>query len=277
MSLTLMYITNEPDIARIAENAGIDRIFVDMEYIGKSERQRGMDTVQSHHTISDVKRVKNAVCSAEVLVRVNPIHDAAVDYCSSEEEINAAVNAGADVIMLPFFKTAQEAEYFIQLVAGRAKTMLLVETPEAVEAIDDILKLKGIDEIHIGLNDLSLGYGRKFMFELLADGTVEKLCLKFRLSGIPYGFGGIASLGKGMLPAEYIIKEHYRLGSTRVILSRSFCNTSQIHDLDTIRSIFISGIRDIRTLEEECKIHSDYFAENQQSVSEKIRMIREGM
>lgn len=276
MSLTLMYITNEPDIARIAENAGIDRIFVDMEYIGKSERQRGMDTVQSHHTISDVKRVKNAVCSAEVLVRVNPIHDAAVDYCSSEEEINAAVNAGADVIMLPFFKTAQEAEYFIQLVAGRAKTMLLVETPEAVEAIDDILKLKGIDEIHIGLNDLSLGYGRKFMFELLADGTVEKLCLKFGLSRIPYGFGGIASLGKGMLPAEYIIKEHYRLGSSCVILSRSFCDVSKVGDIKQVEDIFNTGIQGIRSLEQQCAkyaMDSSYFTDNHKEIVKRVQMI----
>ena len=44
------------------------------------------------------------------------------------------------------------------------------------------------------------------MFELLADGTVEKLCVKFKMKGIPYGFGGIASIGHGELPAEDIIK-----------------------------------------------------------------------
>ena len=33
MALKLMYITNNPDIARIAEDAGVDRIFIDMEYI----------------------------------------------------------------------------------------------------------------------------------------------------------------------------------------------------------------------------------------------------
>ena len=47
MSLKLMYITNSPRIAEIAENVGVDRIFVDMEYIGKSERQGGMDTAYS--------------------------------------------------------------------------------------------------------------------------------------------------------------------------------------------------------------------------------------
>lgn len=52
--------------------------------------------------------------------------------------------------------------------------MLLLETPEAVEIIDEILQLKGINYIRIGLNDLSLGYGMKFMFQLLADETVDR-------------------------------------------------------------------------------------------------------
>ena len=108
--------------------------------------------------------------------------------------------------MLPFFKTLNEVAQFLTYVNGRVKTMLLLETPEAVEIIDEILQLKGIDYIHIGLNDLSLGYGMKFMFQLLADGTVERLCTKFREKGIPYGFGGIASLGKGMIPAEMIFE-----------------------------------------------------------------------
>lgn len=56
MSLKLMYITNQPEIAQIAESAGVDRIFADLEYIGKSDRQGGMDTVQSRHTIDDVKK-----------------------------------------------------------------------------------------------------------------------------------------------------------------------------------------------------------------------------
>lgn len=41
MPLKLMYITNSEDVAHIAEEAGVDRIFVDMEYIGKTDRQGG--------------------------------------------------------------------------------------------------------------------------------------------------------------------------------------------------------------------------------------------
>lgn len=167
---------------------------------------------------------------AELLVRVNPIHDATKEYGSSKEEIAMAIENGTDIIMLPYFKTTKEVERFVKLVDGKCKTMLLVETPEAVEIIDEILNIDGINECHIGLNDLSLGYGMNFMFELLADGTVERLCSKFHEKGIKYGFGGIASIGRGLLPAENIIIEHYRLGSSMTILSRSFCDVNKFQN-----------------------------------------------
>lgn len=270
MALKMMYITRDPAIARIAEENGVDRIWVDLEYIGKAKRQGGMDTVQSHHTIEDIRVIRGAIRRAELLVRVNPIHEATADYGDSRSEIEAAIAAGADRLMLPYFKTAAEVETFLHIINGRVKNVLLLETPEAVAAIDEILRLPGIDEIHIGLNDLSLGYGMKFMFQLLADGTVERLCLRFREAGIPYGFGGIASLGKGLLPAERVIREHYRLGSTRVILSRSFCNTEKITDLGEVRRVFENGMREIRALEAECEQHAAYFWDNRKEAEAAI-------
>lgn len=271
--LKLMYITNQPEIAKIADDNGVDRIFVDLETLGKQERQGGMDTVQSRHSIEDIPRVKDVIKKAKIMVRVNPLHDATGEYLSSKEEIDAVIEAGADIIMLPYFKSAKEVETFIQYVSGRVKVLPLVETPEAVNCIDEILSLDGLDEIFVGLNDLSLGYGKKFMFELLTDGTLEMLAAKLRQIEIPFGFGGIASLGKGMLPSEYIIREHYRLGSTCAILSRSFCRTDIVKDLNEIRKIFETGLPEIRRLEEECEKHSTYFQENRKEVVEKIRTI----
>ena len=271
--LKLMYITNHPEIARIVEGAGVERIFIDMEYIGKSVRQGGMDTVQCHHTVEDIRTVKQAVNKAQLMVRCNPIHEATAEYSSSKEEIDAAIRAGADILMLPYFKTAKEVRDFVRFVDGRAKTLPLVETPEAVACIDEILETDGIDEIFIGLNDLSLGYGMTFMFQLLTDGTVESLCEKFKAKGIPYGFGGIAALGKGLLPAERVIAEHYRLGSTCAILSRSFCNTNVITDLYEVRRIFDSGLKEIRAWEEKCASGEIDFSENRKEVGTAIGKI----
>ena len=273
MPLNLMYITNNPDIALIAENAGVDRIFVDMEYIGKSDRQCGMDSVQSHHTFQDIERIRAVLTKADLLVRCNPIHEKTQDYSSSEDEINRIIECGADIIMLPYFKTTSEVETFLKCVGGRVKTMLLVETPEAVENIDEILNLQGIDFVHVGINDLSLGYHKKFMFELLTDGTVEILCSKFKHKGLPYGFGGIASLGKGMVPAEMIIKEHYRLGSSCAILSRSFCDCNKVIDLYKLRTLFFTEIENIRLFEKMCSSYSSFFEDNERLLKQSIDRI----
>ena len=272
--LNLMYITKHPEIARIAEEAGVDWIFVDMEFIGKDCRQGGLDTVQNHHTVEDVANIRAAVTKAKVLVRINPIHDTMDDYPSSEEEIEAVIQAGADIVMLPYFKTTEEVHRFIGYVGGRAKTCLLVETPEAADLLDQIVEIDGIDMIHIGLNDMHLALKMKFMFQLLTDGSVDKWTCIIAQKGIMYGFGGLASLNGGTVPGRMILKEHYRLGSQMVIVSRAFCNTDNMTDLDKVRSIFNNGIADIRKMENEMnKLSKEDFKNNHKAVCDAVGII----
>lgn len=274
MSLKLMYITNKPAVAEIAEEAGVDWIFLDMEFIGKDARQGGLDTVQNHHTVKDVANIKAAVKKAKVLVRVNPIHEALPDYPSSKDEIDATIKAGADIVMLPFFKTVDEVKQFINYVDGRAKTLLLMETVEAANLVDEILEVPGIDMIHLGLNDMHLELGMKFMFELLANGTVEKLGNKIKAKGIPFGFGGIATLDGGALPGSMVLKEHVRLGSSMVIVSRSFCNTDIVTDLNEVKRIFDNGISGLRALEKEAsQADAAYLEENRKAVVAAVNKI----
>ena len=277
MALTLMYITNNPTLAEIAQTAGVDRIWVDMEYIGKEERQGGLDTVKSRHTVADIRKLRPVVTTAELMVRINPIHEATDGYPSTEEEVEQTIAAGADVIMLPMFRTKADVARFLRAVNGRTKTVLLFETAEAVENIDDILSLPGIDEVHIGLNDLHLAYKMKFMFELLCEGTVQRLCEKFKARGVKYGFGGIARVGLGMLPAEYIITEHYRLGSGAAILSRGFCDANRVEDPQTVREIFMEGVRNIRLKEAEVSaLTKEQYEENLEIIREKVGRIVAG-
>lgn len=272
--LKLFYITNRPEIAEIADSADVDRIFVDMEYIGKEARQGGMDTVKNHHTIQDIENLKPILRKSELLVRVNPLHDRLEDYPETETEINQAIKAGADIIMLPMYRTIEDVERFIRAVDGKAKTMLLCETPEAARNMAEVVKLKGINEIHIGLNDLHLALHKKFMFELLADGTVDKITDIIKASGIPYGFGGIARIGYGILPAEKIIAEHYRLGSSMAILSRSFCNVAKMTDLEEIRNIFNKEVHRIRKAEQSFELYSpEQFSANHDEVKELTAQI----
>ena len=202
-----------------------------------------------------------------------------MDYPSSEEEIESVIEAGADVVMLPWFKTIDEIRRFLRAVDGRVRTNLLLETKEAADLLDDILLIDGIDEIHIGLKDLAMSMGRSFMFELLTDGTVEALCRKMNAAGMYYGFGGIAAPGHGIVPAEMIIREHYRLESRMVILSRAFCNIKETgYDLETVKSVFEHDVPTIRALEKECRYYlkmkdterTGYFFSNQQKLKEAV-------
>ncbi len=262
MALKLMYITNKPEVAEIIDEYGVDRIFLDLEIIGKEERQGHLDTVISKHSINDVAKLRKVIKKGELLVRCNPVND------GTQHEIDKIVHDGADIIMLPYFKTVKEVEVFLKCVNGRVKTMLLFETPQAVEIVDYILSLDGIDEVHIGLNDLHIGYGLDFMFELLTNGVVERLCSSFAKKGIPYGIGGIAALGKGTLNAEYIIAEHYRLGSSGAILSRSFSNLNHYDNIEDFKLRFLAGLTEIRNYENILSAKDEaFFTSNRETMS----------
>ena len=271
MSLKLMYITNRPEIAQIAESAGVDRIWVDLEVKGKELRQKGKDTVKSHHTISDVACLSKVLTTSELMVRINPWDE------ESTEEIDAVIAAGAERIMLPMWKTSQEVDLFLKEVGKRVSTILLLETKEAAECLDAVLENPLVEEIHIGLNDLHSSYGLKFMFELLSNGTVESLCRKIAAKGIPYGFGGIARIGEGMLPAEKVLCEHYRLNSSMVILSRSFCNVTQGTTPDEVEELFQTNMKRLRDYEEKTAALSDEALEkNRKEVEEIVNSIVTG-
>lgn len=271
MALQMMYITNDPKIARIAEKYSVDRIWVDLEVIGKQERQGGMNTVQSNHVIEDVKRIKESIeGKAKLQVRVNPIHS------NSKQEIDRVIEYGADILMLPFFTTVEEVEEFIKMVEGRAQTCLLLETIGAENCLEQILEVSGIDEIHIGLNDLHLQYKLNFMFELLANGKVEEICSKIAEKGIRYGFGGIAKLDEGMLPARHIIGEHYRLGSQMAILSRSFYDSWIATDMEEVERAFKYGLGEIREYEGRLQNESkDFFERNRTLLRDEVQQIVE--
>lgn len=265
-----MYITNDVNIAQIAQRAGVDRIWIDLEKLGKEERQKG-DTVKSDHSIQDIKRIKPYLGKSKLQVRINPLNP------NSVEEIEKVIEYGADIVMLPYYKTIHEVTNFLEIINERVKTCLLLETKEAHDCLRDTLEINAINEIYIGLNDLHLSYNKKFMFELLTDGTVSDITAKIKRKKLPYGFGGVARIGEGLLPAEMILAEHYRLGSTRVILSRSFCNTNDyLKAPDLFEKDFTENVLKIRMFEEYLqKQDSNYFLNNYELVRGKINYILE--
>ena len=264
--MKLMLLTGNPEFAKKAERCGVDRIFLDLEYINKAERQMGRNTFITENTVYDVMPLRKVLKKSELLVRVNPINPL------SKQEIDMVCEQGADLVMLPMVYDSGDVKEFVKLVEGRAKTVPMIETPQALARIDEILEVEGVDEIYIGLNDLHIGMGLSFMFELLSGGIIEYAAEKIKAKGIPFGFGGMAKIGEGTLPAENVLAEHIRLGSQSVILSRTFRNEvdaegKRVLDLD----LEISKIR--KKEEEISKWNEAQFEENRQSVIKTVREI----
>lgn len=212
----LMILCDNSKSAIDAQNAGIDRVFYDLEYVGKAERQHGRNTVKSNNSIDNIPDVRKVVTTSELLVRTNPIH------AYSQAEVDKAIAYGADILMLPMVIDHHDVEQYVKMVGGRAQVCIMIETAASMARLDKILAVKGVDEIFVGLNDLHISMGLRFMFELLSGGLVEYIANKCNAVGMPFGFGGIARIGEGDLPSDNILGEHVRLGSTSVILSRTF-------------------------------------------------------
>lgn len=208
-----LFITNIPDVARHVEQYGVTRIFLDLEINGKQERQGHLDTVISRHKINDVEKVAAVLKTAKLMVRLNPLHK------GTQREVDEAIKLGADIIMQPMFKSVAEVRAFGSIINGRAKFIPLVETVGGAKDIHLIDSLECVDELHIGLNDLHLELGLEFMFEIISSGMIDEMVKGLQK---PYGIGGIARVGEGVIPGEMVMAEHVRLGSSAVILSRAF-------------------------------------------------------
>lgn len=214
----LTLFTNDADLAQAGNDAGINRIGLDLEKIGKEHRQDSSKAWVSNHEIHEIQAIRDKLTCAALFARTNPIHD------GSRDEINCLIDQGVNVLMLPMFHTVKEAATFIDLVNGRALVSLLVETAASAIRLHEIIKLPGIDEIHIGLNDMHLDMKLSNHFEVLTSGFVDMLSDIVLTAGIPFGFAGIGRVDDGRLPipGDLIYAQYPRLGATRALVARSF-------------------------------------------------------
>lgn len=214
--MDFLQITNDPDLARRCDALPGMRLFVDLERHGKAARQAGRSTFISTHQLEDVGRIKAQLRRSHLMVRVNPLHE------DTAAELDNVLAQGADSVMLPMFQTPEELSTFSRIVAGRAPIVALLETAGALDSLDAWVDTPGLREVFVGLNDLHLSLGCRFMFEPLAQGLLDTVSVRVRAQGLRFGFGGIARLDEGLLPGRDVLAEHVRLGSQAVILSRTF-------------------------------------------------------
>ena len=221
-TLKTIIITNDVTIATDAQQAGVSRIMVDLEWMGKKERQASRTTFLSTHQREDIQRIRDVLTTSELIVRINPWNP------QSLAELEFVLACKPDMVMLPMITKMDDFAAFVAALKARAVPMPLVETAYSMTHIAEIASYAEVKELYLGLNDLHLSLGLDFLFEPLALGLVDWMAERIKAQHKPFGFGGIALMGSGELPAERILAEHVRLGSSCVILSSRFCKDVDI-------------------------------------------------
>jgi hypothetical protein len=215
----LTLLSRDAAFIRAADLAGVDRIGIDIERLGKRERQGHIANARiSDHELADLQAVTANVRRAEIFIRLNSFHP------GTRDEIERALSLGAHVLMLPYFTTAYEAAAFVDGVAGRAVVMLLLETAAAAARLHDILAVPGVSEIMVGLNDLHQTLGLANHFEILTSDLMVAIARQVRDAGLRFGFGGVGRPGDISLPipSDLVLAQYPRLGGTSAWIARSF-------------------------------------------------------
>lgn len=177
----------DPAIAEIFGHAGYDWI--------------SLDTEHAPHSIDTLKHMLQAAAGTSAVLLARPRK---LDL----DEIRLYLDTGSPGVMCPFINSGEEAARLVEfcryppagirgwgprravygfdadeyLAKANAAMLCLpiIETPEAVERIDDIVKVDGIDAAVMGPNDLSMALGCFKKFDdprfISAVDTVRAAC-----------------------------------------------------------------------------------------------------
>jgi len=191
-----------PNIAMIAAACGFDAVYIDLEHNPTS-----LETAAS-------------VCVAALAMGITPIarvtsHDA--------HDATRILDCGAQGVMVPHVQNAEEARAVVEaclyapkghrsafgsgpalgygaihqsevckILNEQTLLMTMIETPEAVENIDSIAAVDGIDVLHIGASDLSteMGIPGQYTHDRMRA-AFEKVANAARANGKAMGVGGV--------------------------------------------------------------------------------------
>jgi HpcH/HpaI aldolase/citrate lyase family len=208
----LFLFTTDPVWGRNVVAAGAAGIVIDWERRGKARRQEGEGTQINSDTPADLSRLR-AATDGRLLCRVNGYGP------WTAGEVTEAVARGADEVLLPMVRTAEEVDRTLDLVAGRCGLGILVETQDAVDAIAD-LAARPLSRIYVGLNDLRIDRRSTELFRPLVDGTVDAVRAAVTR---PFGVAGLTLPGGGCpVPSDLLAAELVRVGADFTFLRRAF-------------------------------------------------------
>ncbi|HEX8647925.1 MAG TPA: aldolase/citrate lyase family protein [Thermoleophilaceae bacterium] len=210
--------TDDPERAREADAAGVDRIGLDLERIGKRERQADPALWQTSHEEASLPLIGASLTRAKLFARTNPPHPGWAD------EAERLIAAGAEVLMLPAFRSAADVREALGVVAGHALLVPLIETAEALADVRAIASIDGLREAHFGLNDLAIGMRLANRFDVLGRPELEHAAHALADAGLRVGVGGIGrALDDSLpIPSDRIYAQYPRLHASAALIARSF-------------------------------------------------------
>jgi hypothetical protein len=210
--MDLFLFTVDPAFGGDVVAAGAAGVVVDWERRGKARRQAGEGTQINADTPDDLARMR-AATDGRVLCRVNGWGP------WTAAEIDEAVARGADEVLLPMVRTAEEVDRALDAVAGRCGLGILVETQDAVGRVRELAR-RPLSRVYLGLNDLRIDRRSDNLFAPLVDGTVDAVRADVRG---PFGVGGLTLPGGGApVPTSLLAAELVRVGADFTFLRRSF-------------------------------------------------------
>ena len=211
-SVDLFLFTVDARWGRDVVAAGAAGIIVDWERRGKWRRQQGEGTQINTDTLADLVRVR-AATDGRVVCRLN------AHGPWTAGEVEDAVAAGADEVLLPMVRTADEVDRTLDLVAGRCGTGILVETQDGVDRAAELAS-RPLSRVYVGLNDLRIDRRADQLFTPLVDGTVDAVRARVHR---PFGVGGLTLMSGGHpVPSRLLAAELVRLGADFTFLRRAF-------------------------------------------------------
>lgn len=209
---------------------------MDLERLGKAARQAGCGAWLSGHREQALPALAAELRTAALFARCDPPHS------GTPGQVERLLTAGVRVLMLPMYRTLDEVRQFADAVAGRARTVLLVETRQAAGMVTAAAAVPGIDELHVGLNDLAMSVGLSSRFAVLASPLLDAIAAEARTAGLPLGVGGVARVADRTLPVapELLYARLAQLGAGGTLLSRAFLDGEDdlVADVRAARALF---------------------------------------
>jgi hypothetical protein len=212
-SFELLLFATDTVLVETATRAGMDGFIVDWERRGKGRRQAGEGTQINYDTLADLRRVR-ATTDATVICRLNGFG------WWTPREVDRAIDAGADELLLPMVRNTDEVDRTLEMVADRCGLGILVETRHGVRATPELVT-RPLSRVYVGLNDLRIDRGSNELFEPLVDGTVDHV--RSHVGRSRFGVAGLTLPDRGSpVPSRLLAAELSRIGADFTFLRRSF-------------------------------------------------------